>query len=148
MDCEIWNVVRALGTWAGSIATFLAVLVALKPYRRKLRVLPIHIQYSFDGETFSAGCLLSVTNLCEKQLGISSWGIATTWKHSLYEIKESNLLLTPDQGQKIPVIPQDLTAALQKMGKKRFRFFVIDQAGYSYFSSSQKSADYIMKQEK
>lgn len=144
MDCEIWNIVGALGTWVGSIATFLAVIVALKPYRRKLKVSPIHIQYTFNGKTSSAGYLLSITNLCEKQLGIASWGVATKWKHSLYEVMGLDLMLTPDQGQKISINPQELNDALQKIDKRKFRFFVIDQARHQYFSSPQKKTDFVI----
>ena len=35
---NIWSVIAALGQWACAIATFCAVMVALKPYKRRVLV--------------------------------------------------------------------------------------------------------------
>ncbi|MBO3391747.1 hypothetical protein JJB59_09230 [Clostridium perfringens] len=38
MDNINWNMISALGQWVGSFATFVTVIIALKPYRKKLDI--------------------------------------------------------------------------------------------------------------
>lgn len=133
-----WTAFGAIGQWMCAIATFLAVLVALKPYRRKLDVGLISIGIALEGEKQVIPLSVRITNTGQKPITIKEIGISENQYKTVFQNEFS---IIPEESQcSFPVSPQTLQDNLMHKEICFFRIYVCDTLGRYYYTSKFNKA--------
>ena len=135
---SFWTAFGAIGQWLCAIATFIAVLVALKPYKRKLKVRLVSITITVGAGEEVVPLSVLVKNTGQKPIAITGVGIA----EKQYEILfwEGISELAEECQDSLPVSTKTLWNCFLNEDIKQFRVFVCDANGNYYYSPKYKKS--------
>ena len=135
---SFWTAFGAIGQWLCAIATFVAVLVALKPYKRKLKVRLVSVRITSEMGEEVVPLNVIVKNTGQKPIMITGIGIA----EKKYEILfwEGFSELAEECQDSLPVNTKTLWNCFLNEDIKNFRVFVYDTNGNYYYSPKYKKS--------
>ena len=129
---NIWTVVAALGQWACAIATFCAVLVALKPYKRKVLVSLTRLTVKIGGASQVLPICIRIENKGTKTVSIQEAGVCEGGVHvALFDVP---IEVEDDGVQTIGVGYEQLLDCFVSKDRTNFRVYVQDSKKYRYYS--------------
>lgn len=143
MEASIWEIISAISSAVGAIATPVTIAIALRPYRRRMSLKASVIRCLFNGEEDVSSMRLSITNLGEKQLVIRSWGVVSCDKKQEYKIEQKEMPLNEDGEIKVKLPETSFQKALKEIKTKSFKFYACDNRGKCYYSSRYPKTDFI-----
>lgn len=129
----MWTAIGAVGQWLGALATLGAVIVALKPYKRKLKIELESVVVKLDGESQILPSAIRIYNkgyMDEKIVGfgvISSEDVNLILSEEQIEVEKSGI-------KRVAVKHDDVWNALRLVDNKFFRIWIQDSAGYKFYS--------------
>lgn len=164
-DELFWTIFGAIGTTIGSIATALAVVVALwqtkfsNKKRLKLKFNePITLMQSSTGQKVGEYIGVSITNIGNREIIIADWSILYSNKKDKRRIKimtdlqgllkvtlphhlpiEQNLDLSYERQHFIKLV-SELVEKKEANPKRKIKFQIMDTTGKKYFTYSKYSA--------
>lgn len=143
METSIWEIISAISSAVGAIATPVTIAIALRPYRRRVSLKVSAIRCLFNGEEDAFPMRLSITNLGEKQRVIRSWGVVSCDKKQEYEIEQKEMRLSEDDEISVMLSETTFQKALKEIKTKSFKFYVCDNRENYYYSPRYSKADYF-----
>lgn len=139
-----WDAVAALGQWAGAIATTIAVVVALKPYKKKASVEVQTITIALGNESQTIPMMLTVRNSGGMAMWVDSYGIADSKSKSAHSVAtDIAKRIEPNCAIAFPVGINNISEILDTIQSKKIRFWVKDQSGTIYFSEKFDRANFV-----
>lgn len=140
MNCsEFWTAFGALGQWACAVATLVAVIVALKPYRRNIKVELSSITYKLNDKAQTFPFVLCLYNKGFIDEIVVSIHVSSNDGNFIISEKPIDI---EKCGYKRIEINNDLLTALRLVDTQNFRISVQDSAGYIYYSKSYPTKKY------
>lgn len=141
-SCDtMWTAIGAIGQWLCALATLGAVIVALKPYKRKLKIELESVVVKLNDESQILPLTIRIHNEGYIDEKIVAIGIASS--------KDVNLILSEEQIEvekngvkKVAVNREDVWNALCLVDNKLFRIWIQDNAGYKYYSKPYRTGKY------
>lgn len=135
---SFWTAFGAIGQWLCAIATFAAVLVALKPYQRKLKVSLVNIRITAEVGEEVVPLSVLIKNTGQKLIVITGIGIAE--KQYKNKFWEGFSKLAGEAQDSLPVSTKTLWSCFLNQDIKSFRVFVCDANGNYYYSPKYKKS--------
>lgn len=143
MGASIWEIISAISSAVGAIATPVTIAIALRPYRRRVSLKVSVIRCLFNGEEDVFSVRLSITNLGEKQRVIRSWGVVSCNKKQEYEIEQKEMRLNEDDEIRVDLLGTVIQKAIKEIKTKSIKFYACDNRGKYYYSSRYPKTDFI-----
>lgn len=134
-----WTAVSAIGQIMCAIATFLAVVVALMPYKRKVKVGLTSVKIDHDNINISFNVVLE--NCGETTLRIKEWGI----KGAGFEVQlgTDQIILDPREVKRIPINQSSFREAIELEKSSMFSVYAIDSGENIFCSKKYMSSDFL-----
>ena len=142
-EIEIWEIISAISSAVGAIATPAAILISLRPYWRRMSLKVSVIRCLFNGEEGIWPMQLSITNLGEKQRVIKSWGVSSCDKKQKFEIEQKDIRLNENDEMAVNLLGTLTKETLKEIKAKSFKFYVCDNRGNYYYSPNYLKDDVI-----
>ena len=140
MNCsEFWAAFGALGQWACAVATLGAVIVALRPYRRNIKVELFSITYKLNDKAQTLSFVICLYNKGFIDENVVSIHVSSNDGNFIISEKPIDM---EKRGVKRIEINNELLTALRLIDDRSFRISVQDSAGYVYYSKSYPTKKY------
>lgn len=132
MDTNCWTALGAIGQWLCAIATFCAVIVALKPYKRgvKVKLSSLRLKLGKDSQVLPLFVLIDNNGMRDET--IDSYGVCDRDMDCAFDLFPQKV--EAESRMKIPLAYKDLMNALSLLESNKFRVWVSDQRGNRYLS--------------
>lgn len=131
MENTTWTAIGAIGQVLGAIATFCAVIVALRPYRKKVVVRLRSVFASIGKEKTALSIYVCVKNDGAKPITVQKIGIKEKYETIIIE---GEFLIEDEDQASFKITQEQLHDSFYNGQKGYFSVFVYDSKGNYYFS--------------
>lgn len=139
-DSNIWPVVAALGQWACAIATFWAVRVALKPYKRGFKVWLDSLTIKVGEESQCFPVCIKIKNAGYGDAEVKKVGISEDKFHTI--LFEEAFTVEGEGIHTLAIGISDIKSAFYSRETEKFQIFIEDSKGNEYVSKVYKKRQF------
>lgn len=136
----VWTAIGAIGQWACAVATFLAVVVALKPFKRKISVELESVIIKLNEETQILPSAIQIYNEGFTTERIVAIGIIS--KDGNFILSENQLEIEGRGVKKYVIKHDDFQNTLRLIDGSCFQIWIQVSAGNKYYSKEYPTAKY------
>ena len=144
VNCNtVWTAIGAVGQILCALATFFTALIALKPFKRKMKVGLFSVIVNLDNESQIFPSKVCVVNKGFIEEEIVAVGISS--RDGNFVLSEDKYVIEKGGVKEILINHEDVWNNLRLIDDKFFRVWIKDNAGYTYYSKKYPLKKYKNK---
>ena len=140
MGTNSWAAIGAIGQWLSAIATFAAVLVALKPFKRGMVVKLSRLEVKLGEERHVFPLQITLYNYGYKDINIASWGVCDSKLNVV--IEDISHLVKAESTINLSLKEKSFIDAVSVLEGKKFQIWIKDINGKQFHSKRYTKNDF------